>query len=138
MREKLTERQKRLKAEFEKERGYWSEEVMGSILKLDPDFFEAYLNFSAAPSKRGALPPKVREFIYIAINAATTHLYQPGIRLHIENALKYGATKEELMEVLEQVSALGIHACTVGVPILVEELKKANRKLASDTAAMTK
>ncbi|RLG92701.1 MAG: carboxymuconolactone decarboxylase family protein [Candidatus Hecatellales archaeon] len=124
MGEDLTERQKALKERFIKERGYWSEGLWGEVLKLDPDFFEAYLNFSAVPWKKGVLPPKVKELIYIAIDASTTHLYEPGLRQHIRNALKYGATKEEIMEVFELVSVLGIHTCTLGVPVLVEEVKR--------------
>jgi len=124
MSEELSERQKQLKEKFIKERGYWSEGIWAQVLSLDPDFFEAYLNLSAVPWKKGVLPPKIKEFIYIAIDASTTHLYEPGIRQHISNALKYGATKEEIMEVFELTSVLGIHTCTMGVPILVEELKK--------------
>jgi len=123
-REELDERRKTLKERFIKERGYWSDELWGEILKLDPDFFEAYLNFSAVPWKKGVLPPKIKELIYIAIDASTTHLYAPGLRQHIKNALKYGATVEEVMEVFELVSVLGIHTCTMGVPILIEEVKK--------------
>lgn len=119
----LTESQKELKERFIKERGYWSE-LWDDLLILNEKFFEAYLNFSAVPWKKGVLEPKVKELIYIAIDVATTHLYEPGIRIHIRNALKYGATKEEIMEVFELVSVLGIHTCTVGVPILVEELNK--------------
>jgi alkylhydroperoxidase/carboxymuconolactone decarboxylase family protein YurZ len=66
----------------------------------------------------------VKEFIYIAIDAATTHLYEPGLRIHYRNAIKYGATREELMEVLQLTSVLGMHTCTVGVPILMDELRK--------------
>ncbi len=121
----LNERQKQLKEQFIKERGYWRDELWEPILKIDPDFFEAYLNFSAAPWKRGVLPPKIKELIYIAIDASTTHLYEPGIGQHIRNALKYGATKEEIMEVFELTSVLGIHTITTGVPILMEELEKA-------------
>jgi len=124
MSEELSERQKQLKEKFIKERGYWSEGIWGQVLSLDPDFFEAYLNFSAVPWKKGVLPPKIKELIYTAIDASTTHLYEPGLRQHISNALKYGATKEEIMEVLELTSVLGIHTCTMGVPILAEELKK--------------
>jgi alkylhydroperoxidase/carboxymuconolactone decarboxylase family protein YurZ len=124
MKQELSERQKALKEKFMKERGYWREELFGAILRLDPDFFEAYLNFSAAPWKKGVLPPKIKEFIYIAIDASTTHLYEPGLRQHIRNALKYGATEQEIMEIFELTSVLGIHTCTVGVPILMEELKK--------------
>ena len=125
MGQELSERQKQLKEKFTKERGYWAEETWTPILKLDEDFFETYLNFSAHPWEKGVLPPKIKEFIYIAIDAATTHLYEPGIRHHISNALRYGATKEEIMEIFELVSVLGIHTCTIGVPILIEELKKA-------------
>lgn len=119
----LTESQKKLKERFKKERGYWSE-LWDDLLILNESFFEAYLNFSSVPWKKGVLEPKIKELIYIAIDVATTHLYEPGIRIHIKNALKYGATKEEIMEVFELVSVLGIHTCTVGVPILVEELNK--------------
>ena len=124
MSEELSERQKQLKEKFIAERGYWSEVIWDSVLRIDPDFFEAYLNFSAVPWKKGVLPPKIKELIYTAIDASTTHLYEPGLRQHISNALKYGATKEEIMEVLELTSVLGIHTCTMGVPILAEELKK--------------
>jgi alkylhydroperoxidase/carboxymuconolactone decarboxylase family protein YurZ len=124
----LSKRQKYLKGKFMEERGYWDEKLLGQLLRLDPDFFEAYWNFSAVPWRKGALSPKVKEFIYIAIDASTTHLFGPGLRLHIRNALKYGATKEEIMEVLECVSVLGIHTCTLGVPILVEEMKKGVRR----------
>ena len=127
MSEELSERQKSLKDQFIEERGYWNEELLGAMLRLDTDFFEAYLNFSATPWRKGVLSPKIKELIYIAIDASTTHLYAPGLRLHIANALKYGATKEEIMEVLELTSVLGIHTCTVGVPILIEELKKAGQ-----------
>ena len=60
--------------------------------------------------------------IYIAIDASTTHLYEPGLRQHIQNALRHGASKEEIMEVYELTSVLGIHTCTLGVPVLLEEL----------------
>ena len=125
MSEELGKRQKALKQKFTEERGYWNEKLLGQLLRLDPDFFEAYWNFSSVPWRNGALSPKMKEFIYIAIDASTTHLFEPGLRLHIQNALKYGATKDEIMEVLECVSVLGIHTCALGVPILAEELDKA-------------
>lgn len=118
----LTERQRELREQFLSERGYWNQFWEG-LLSLDPEFFEAYLNFSAVPWRKGVLEPKVRELIYTAIDASTTHLYEPGLRQYIRNALGYGATKEEIMEVLELTSVLGIHTCTLGVPVLMEELE---------------
>ena len=120
----LTERQEALKRELEEQRGYWSN-VWDDILQLDPDFFEASLRFSSVPWKLGVLEPKIRELIYIAINASTTHLYEPGLRLHIRNAIKYGATIAEIMEVYELTSVLGIHAVTMGVPCVIKAFVKA-------------
>lgn len=117
----LTDRQRQLREDFINERGYWSH-IWEGLLQVDPEFFESYLNFSAVPWRKGVLEPKVRELIYTAIDASTTHLYEPGLRVHIRNALSYGATREEIMEVLELTSVLGIHTCTVGVPILLEEM----------------
>jgi alkylhydroperoxidase/carboxymuconolactone decarboxylase family protein YurZ len=77
------------------------------------------------PWLHGTLGPKFRELIYIAIDAATTHLYLPGLRTHIRNALGHGATVAEIMEVLELTSVLGIHTITEGVPALLDELKTA-------------
>jgi alkylhydroperoxidase/carboxymuconolactone decarboxylase family protein YurZ len=113
---------------FRKERGFWSARLWERILELDPDFFEQYLNFSSYPAKKGTLPRKFRELVYIAINASTTHLYEPALRQHIKNALALGATREEVMEVLEIVSVLGIHSCVFGVPILVEEWESRRKK----------
>jgi alkylhydroperoxidase/carboxymuconolactone decarboxylase family protein YurZ len=118
----LNDKQNKLKERFIEERGYWSD-AWDNILSLDQDFLEAYLDLSSVPWNNGTLEPKVKELIYLAINVSTTHLHEPGIRIHIKNALKYGATKEEIMEVFELVSVLGIHTCTVGVPILVQESK---------------
>ena len=123
----LTPRQEKLKAEFIANRGYWSD-LWDSVLALSPDYFEAYAAFSSVPWKTGTLEPKVRELIYVAIDAATTHLYEPGTRVHMENALKQGATPQEIMEVLELTSVLGIHTVAVGLPALLDELKKAEAR----------
>ena len=122
----MTDHQRALKAEFIETRGYWYP-FWQQILELSPEIFEAYCNFSAIPWKIGPLEPKVKEMIYIAMDIATTHLYLPGTRIHMTNALKHGATREELMEVLQLVSVLGIHSMTEGLPILVDELKKAGQ-----------
>lgn len=113
-------REQALKSEFMRVRGYWSE-LWDGVLALDANFFEAYLEFSAVPFRRGTLEPKVREFVYTAIDAATTHLYVPGLRIHIRNAIAHGATAAELMEVLELAALQGIDACALGVDALTDE-----------------
>jgi alkylhydroperoxidase/carboxymuconolactone decarboxylase family protein YurZ len=117
----LDERRAALKADFEARRGYWHD-FWDGLLELDPDFFEAYVGFSAHPWEHGVLEPKVKELIYTAFDASATHMYVPGLRQHIENALGYGATPAEVMEVFELASTIGIHGYLVALPIVLEEL----------------
>ena len=115
--------QEEVKAEFTKTRGYWHP-FWDEMLELDPELFAAYTEFSSVPWKHGTLSPKLKEFVYIAFDTAATHLYVKGLKLHIENAIGYGATPQEILEVMEIASVLGIHAATTSIPILVEEMAK--------------
>jgi len=117
----LTDRQRELRDAFIAERGFWAP-PFEAILQADPDFLAAYLEFSSVPIRGGALEPKVCELIYLAVDAATTHLHEAGTRAHIQAALRHGATRAEIMEVLELTSVLGIHTITMAVPILLDEL----------------
>lgn len=119
----LTPRQQQIKDEFIRVRGTWSD-AWQNVLELDAEFLRAYLQWSALPARKGHLEPRVREFIFIAADAAATHLYTPGIRQHVRAALDLGATATEIMEVLELTSTLGIHACNVGIPLLLEVLAR--------------
>lgn len=65
---------------------------------------------------------QVKELIYCAFGCAATHLYKPGLKLHMKNVLKYGGTAEEIMEVLELATLLSISTLDVGLPILEQEL----------------
>lgn len=115
------QRKAALKAQFKEERGYWNG-FWDLLLDDDPDYFEGYLNFSSTPWRHGTLSPKVKEFLYIAIDTSATHMFKPGLRIHVQNALKHGATRGEIMEVLELSSEIGIHSCSAGMPILLEEM----------------
>lgn len=90
--------------------------------ELDPTWTEAFMAMGMKPMLSGVLDPKVIEFIAIAVDASCTHMYAPGVRRHIRQALDLGATKEEITAVLQCVSVLGIHTMSLGAPILQEEL----------------
>ena len=109
-------------------RGMKPSEGMQKFAECDPVFFEKFVEWSNHPRQTGRLSPKMRELIFIAIDASVTHLYEPGLRVHIRNALEMGISKEEIMEVIQLVSALGIHAYTVSAPILLEEYQKFSGK----------
>jgi alkylhydroperoxidase/carboxymuconolactone decarboxylase family protein YurZ len=119
----LTERQLQLKAAFERERGYWNP-FWDGLLRFDPGFFAAYTDFSSIAWRQGPLAPKEKELIYTAFDAAATHMFLPGLRLHIDNAISYGASAEELVEVFEIASGLGMSTLAMAIPILNEELDR--------------
>jgi alkylhydroperoxidase/carboxymuconolactone decarboxylase family protein YurZ len=94
------------------------------MLEMDPEYLEAFLGFRAVPQRNGPLEQKYKEMIFIAINAATTHLHAPGVRRHIQNALRAGATQAEIMEVIQLTTIMGIHSMTLAAPILKEEVER--------------
>ena len=101
--------------------GDWNP-LWATLGEWDAEFLEAYLGLRNVPFRKGPLPRKVKEFILIAINAATTHMYAPGVRRHIRNALEHGATREEILQTIQLTTVLGIHSSNLAVPILAEEL----------------
>jgi len=116
----LDEYRQRLKDEFTASRGYWNS-TWDETLELDPELFDAYTEFSSHPWRNGSLSPKMREFVYMAFDTSATHLYRVGLKLHMENALGYGATVAEILEVIEIASSIGMQSVTAAVPILLEE-----------------
>lgn len=102
-------------------KGDWNP-LWDTLREWDPEFMEAYLAFRSVPHRKGRLPVKTRELIMVAINAATTHLYAPGVRRHMQNAIKAGATRDEILEAIQLTTVMGIHACNLAVPILAEEM----------------
>jgi len=119
----LDQRRQQLKDDFQSKRGYWSQN-WDNIVRIDPDFFEAYTEYSSLPFRKdkSVLDAKTKELIYCAIDCATTHLYAPGLKLHIRNAVRYGATPEEVMEVFELAALMGHHTVLVGGEVLEAQL----------------
>lgn len=117
-----------LKDDFVQRRGYWSTS-WPPVLQLSPGFFKAYTDYSGVPFEEGhrALEPKVKELIYCAIDCATTHLYLPGLKIHIRNAINYGATEEEVMEVFELAALMGAQTVKLGADVLVDEMTRARQ-----------
>lgn len=70
----------------------------------------------------GGIEPKLAELLSIAFDASIRHMYAPGTRRHIRNALAPGATVGEVMGVLQICVAQGAQALNVSVPILADEL----------------
>lgn len=92
--------------------------------QLDPVWTDEFMATGIGIYAGGVLPAKEVELLSVAFDASFTHMYAPGTRRHIKNALKAGATMEEIMEVLKLCVVQGVQACNLGIPILAEELPK--------------
>jgi alkylhydroperoxidase/carboxymuconolactone decarboxylase family protein YurZ len=94
------------------------------FFELDPIWTDEFMATGAGIYGSSAMPAKETELLSIAFDASYTHMYAPGTRRHIHNALKAGAAVEEIMEVLKLCVVQGVAACNLGVPILAEELAR--------------
>jgi alkylhydroperoxidase/carboxymuconolactone decarboxylase family protein YurZ len=103
--------------------GQWNT-AWDPFYQLDPVWTDAFMATGAGIYGSGVMSPKDTELLSIAFDASYTHMYAPGTRRHIKNALQAGATMEEIMEVLKLCVVQGVQACNLGVPILAEELER--------------
>jgi alkylhydroperoxidase/carboxymuconolactone decarboxylase family protein YurZ len=112
-----------------KEVGQWNES-WDPICDFAPVFADEFMATGIVIYTSGVFSPKEIDLLSIALDASYTHMYAPGTRRHIRNALKAGATVEEIMEVLKLCVVQGVESCNLGVPILAEELSHPSIKAA--------
>lgn len=98
----------------------WS---LDKLREWDPLGAELLLRVGSNPWNSGVLPRKEVELISLALNCSCTNLDEAGTRRHIRGALDAGATRDEILLVLKCGVGLAIHSCSLGAPILLEEMK---------------
>lgn len=106
--------------------GQWND-AWNPFYELDPGWTEEFMGVGGGIYVGGIFSAKDAELLSIAFDASIRHMYAPGARRHIKNALKAGATMEEIMEVLKLCVAQGVQAFNLAVPILAEELGRKDR-----------
>jgi AhpD family alkylhydroperoxidase len=84
---------------------------IGEMGKLSPDTLRGYSVLSAAGSKTNHLDAKTRELISLAV--AVTTRCDGCITVHVDAALKEGASREEIAEALSVAVALNAGAALV-------------------------
>jgi alkylhydroperoxidase/carboxymuconolactone decarboxylase family protein YurZ len=102
--------------------------TLGKLEEWDPKGAELLLRVGTNPWNSGVLPRKEVELIYLALCCACTNLDEVGTRRHIRAALDAGATRDEVLLVLKCGVGLAVHSCSLGAPILLEEMKAAGVK----------
>jgi len=103
--------------------GQWNA-AWDPFFELAPLWTDQFFAFGASIYKSGIFTPRFMELLSIALDASITHMYAPGIRRHIQGALKAGASPEEIMTALEICVSTGLQSCAKGVEILADELNR--------------
>jgi alkylhydroperoxidase/carboxymuconolactone decarboxylase family protein YurZ len=120
----LTAAEQAKKEAFIKARGYW-QPWTEALLRLDPAFLETYGKYAGYPAATGPLSRKMCELIYVALDGSATHLFRPGLALHLRLALESGASVQEIIDVLRLATAQGLDGPAIGVAMLTAELAAA-------------
>jgi len=85
--------------------------TIGEIGKLSPETIRGYVTLSGAAAKTGKFDAKTRELIALAV--AVSLRCDGCITVHSANAMKAGATQEELAEALSVAITVNAGAALV-------------------------
>lgn len=89
---------------------------------LAPEAAEAFRNFNKAVFKEGALSEKTKQLIAIAVAHVTQCPY--CIRGHTAQAVRKGASQEEVMEAIWVASEMRAGAAYAHAALAIDEMEK--------------
>ena len=113
------------------------DEGLDRLAEWDAPWTERFMVLAQQSQVNDTLDPKLVALIRLNIDVTATHLYAPGVRRHVRDALRLGASRAEILEVFKLASVVGIHACALGVPLLAEALAEAGIEDVPDTPGPT-
>jgi len=129
----LSNEQQELRDAYVTQFGDWPE-FCELWLRADPGYFAAMLDLLAVGDQAGALDERSRCLITLALNGCFTALNPHGLRLQIRRALRLGIDRREILQVLQMTAHLGVHACAIGVPLLMDAIDQTTSKSAAADA----
>ena len=97
-------------------------EIFEKKKSLAPETMEAWQNFSKTVFKAGALDEKTKQLIAVAVAHVTQCPY--CIRSHTSQAMRKGASQEELMEAIWVASEMKAGAAYAHSAIAMDEIEK--------------
>ena len=89
---------------------------------LAPEITEAFKNFSKAVFKEGALTEKTKQLIAVAVAHVTQCPY--CIHSHTAQALRKGATEQEIMEAIWVAAEMRADGSYAHAALAIEEMEK--------------
>lgn len=92
---------------------------------LSPETAKRFHEFSQAAFKEGLLPEKIKQLIAVAVAHVTQCPY--CIRSHTKQAMRKGATKEEIMEAIWVAAEMRAGAAYAHSVIALDEIESGDR-----------
>ncbi|HEY2398717.1 MAG TPA: hypothetical protein VGI23_00105 [Steroidobacteraceae bacterium] len=84
-------------------------DFLRSLLSLSGAQFQAFFDYCGVPWKNGVVRPLVKELLAMACDANPSHVFLPGFRLHLRNAIKLGAGRAAVNEALALAAKIPPH-----------------------------
>jgi len=100
--------------------------AIGMLGKEHPEFMTAFHGFMEACEKEGALPVKTKELISIALSVVKQCKW--CIAFHVHNALRAGATKQEIMEASFVAAIMGGGPAVMYTQLVVKAIEDFSEK----------
>jgi alkylhydroperoxidase/carboxymuconolactone decarboxylase family protein YurZ len=91
-------------------------------LRSGPGYFAAMLELLVVGRQADGLDERSGCLITLALNGCFTALNPDALRLQIRRALRLGIDRREILQVLQMTAHLGVHACAIGVPLLMDAI----------------
>jgi alkylhydroperoxidase/carboxymuconolactone decarboxylase family protein YurZ len=107
--------------------------ALAELRHLDPEFLAASEEIFGHPYRRNVLRPRDQALIVLAAESAIPQAGRDRLAAALEQSVRAGATRDEVMCILEISCGLGIHAVSVGLPILLDEMAAAGIALPPET-----
>jgi alkylhydroperoxidase/carboxymuconolactone decarboxylase family protein YurZ len=117
----LSNEQQALRDAYVAQFGDWPE-FCELWLRADPGYFAAMLDLLVVGRQAGGLDERSGCLITLALNGCFTALNSAALRLQIRRALRLGIDRREILQVLQMTAHLGVHACAIGVPLLMDSI----------------
>jgi hypothetical protein len=97
---------------------FWAQfevEVPGflkALLLLSPDIFSGFFAYCAIPWTSGTVRALIKELVALASDATPMHRFEPGFRVHLNNAIGLGAGRTMVLETLRIAARTPVHQAT--------------------------
>lgn len=83
-----------------------------AMLRLSPDVFTGFFEYCAIPWRSGMVRARIKELAALACDAAPSHRFRPGFRVHLKNAIALGIGRKAILQALDIAAAAPEHRGT--------------------------